>query len=117
MADTRDSLVKSQINVRRSQRVVARIRVSLRRQEELQAEVGYTLVVNAHGALVSVPMQAEADEIFIVKNISSREEMGARVVSVSKAANGNEFAIEFAQPAPRFWHIDFPPADWKLPKD
>jgi hypothetical protein len=35
----------------------------------------------------------------------------------SRSASQNEVAIEFTEPAPRFWHIDFPPDDWKLIQD
>ena len=34
-----------------------------------------------------------------------------------EGASRSEVAIEFTETAPRFWHIDFPPADWKLLED
>jgi hypothetical protein len=30
-----------------------------------------------------------------------------------KQANKAEVGVAFAHPAPHFWHIDFPPGDWK----
>ena len=39
--------------------------------------------------------------------------VGLRQAQASK----NEVAIEFTKPSPRFWHIDFPPADWQLLQD
>ncbi len=61
--DPRNSLLKSEINARRSQRVVARIKIQVQRSvavaEKEVSEVSYTLVVNAHGALVSLTMDVE----------------------------------------------------------
>jgi hypothetical protein len=35
------------------------------------------------------------------------------VVSVKKELTGPpKVAVEFTQPAPGFWHLAFPPADW-----
>jgi hypothetical protein len=48
----------------------------------------------------------------------SRERKQIRVVRIDeKHASKRAVAIEFTSPAPRFWHIDFPPADWKLLED
>jgi hypothetical protein len=32
----------------------------------------------------------------------------------SKSDGKTEVGIEFLEPAPRFWHIAFPPEDWNL---
>jgi|HubBroStandDraft_1064217.scaffolds.fasta_scaffold354678_2 hypothetical protein len=118
MVDHRSTLLKSELNTRRSQRVAARIRVQVQRRAEdkgLLSEVGHTLVVNAHGALVSLAMRVQANELLVLKNVTSGEEMSSRVIRVGEQiANYSEVALEFTQPAPRFWHIDFPPADWKV---
>jgi hypothetical protein len=100
--------------------VATRIRVQVQRRtdkEGLLSELSYTLVVNAHGALVAFAMDVEPKELLVVKNVVSGEEMDSRVVSVGEeAANLKEVAIEFTAPAPYFWHIDFPPTDWKPPQ-
>jgi translation initiation factor 6 (eIF-6) len=118
MADYRSALLKSELNTRRSQRVAARIRVEVQRRAEDKgplSEIGHTLVVNAHGALVSLAMKVQANDLLMVKNVTSGEEMYSRVIRVGEvAANHSEVALEFTEPAPRFWHIDFPPADWKV---
>jgi len=109
----------SPANARRSQRVVARIRVQVKRQTDsdgLMSEVSHTLVVNAHGALIVLAMKVQPNELLAIRNWNTAEERQSRVVRVgeAEAASQNEIAIEFTEPAPRFWHIDFPPADWKL---
>jgi len=110
------------INARRSQRVAARIRVQVRRRtdgDSFMSEVSYTLVVNAHGALIALTMKVQANELLAIKNMNSAEERQSRVVRVvqEEKASQSEVAIEFTEPASHFWHIDFPPADWKLLED
>ena len=109
------------VNSRRSQRVVARIRVKVLRQEDagdIMSEDTHTVVVNAHGALLSLAMLVLPGESLTLENSMSRERKQIRVVRVGeKQASKHEVAIEFTTPTPRFWHIDFPPADWKLLQD
>src|SRR5579862_6048824 len=113
MPDPRKTPSRALINTRRSQRVVARIRVQVRKQtggDGFMSEVGHTLVVNAHGALIRLAMKVQANELLAIKHMASREERHGRVVRIGKeAASQNEVAIEFTEPAPHFWHIDFPP--------
>jgi hypothetical protein len=117
MLDPRTAPSKALINTRRSQRVVARIRVQVQRQTDadgFMSEVSHTLVVNAHGALIRLLMKVQASEPLAIKHLGSGEETQSRVVRVgAEAVSQNDVAIEFIEPAPRFWHIDFPPADWK----
>jgi hypothetical protein len=44
----------------------------------------------------------------------SREEKQIRVVRVTEEEPIAlpKVAVAFTAPAPHFWHIDFPPADW-----
>jgi len=103
-------------NARRSQRVAARIRVTVtRRGGEVStlSEDTYTLVVSAHGGLIVLAMDIKPGEILALRNVLSLEEQIVRVVRVSeKEESGSPVAIEFTNPAPHFWQIDFPPADW-----
>ena len=121
MPDPRTTSPRALINTRRSQRVVARIRVQVRRPTDgdgFMSEVSHTLVVNAHGALIRLVMKVQASELLAIKHLGSGEEKHSRVVGVgAEAASQNAVAIEFIEPAPRFWHIDFPPTDWKLLED
>lgn len=110
-----------QTNRRRSQRVVARIRIKVLRRESADStfsEDTQTLSVNAHGALLALAMSVHPGEALTLKNSVSSEEKLVRVVRVSNAPTSpKEVAVEFASPAPRFWHIDFPPPDWKALQD
>jgi|ERR1700681_2500966 hypothetical protein len=109
------------VDTRRSQRAVARIRVLVRRGADvdgLMSEVGHTIVVSAHGALIALAMKVQPGEQLLVRNGNSGEEQESRVVSVGEEhGNQNQVSIEFTKPVPQFWHIDFPPADWNSVQD
>ena len=117
MSDSRITQLKTTIDARGSQRVVARIRVEVRRKTDgdgFMSEKSHTLVVNAHGALIHLVMKVEPNELLAIKHMMSGEVRHSRVVRVSKeVGHQNEVAVEFTEPAPHFWHIDFPPDDWK----
>jgi hypothetical protein len=105
-------------NVRRSQRVAARIRVSVVRNHagrDTISEDTYTFVVNAHGALLPLAMIVRPGDALILKHLMSKEEKQIRVVSVTEeeAVALPKVSVAFTSPAPHFWHIDFPPADWE----
>jgi len=50
-----------------------------------------------------------------LKHLMSREEKPIRVVRLTEEEPIAlpRVAVEFTSPAPHFWHIDFPPADWE----
>jgi hypothetical protein len=49
----------------------------------------------------------------LMQNTESREQQECRLVSVKKELLGPpKVAVEFTRPAPGFWHLAFPPADW-----
>jgi hypothetical protein len=103
-------------NVRRSQRVLLSVPVEVYLQAENASlsEEGHTLVVNAHGGLVKLAMKVQPGQTLVLKNRESGEQQECRVVHMEKGlANTNEVGILFAQPAPHFWGVDFPPVDWK----
>jgi hypothetical protein len=62
-------------------------------------------------------MKVQPGELLAIKNLMSGEEKHGRVIRVSKEdPKQHQVAIEFAEPAPHFWHIAFPPEDWTLYK-
>jgi PilZ domain len=72
-----------------------------------------TIVVSAHGALMSLTDMVAPRQRLLVQNPNSGEHLECRVVSVKKELIGSpKVAVEFTRPAPSFWHIAFPPADW-----
>ena len=71
------------------------------------------LVVSAHGALVALKGMVAPKQRLLLQNTASGEQQECRVVSVNKDMTGPPtVAVEFAKPAPSFWRIAFPPADW-----
>jgi hypothetical protein len=77
----------------------------------------HTEVVNAHGGLLKLRMELKAGQPFVLINEKSKAQQGCRVVRVETSPAGQSaLAFEFDQPAPQFWPIVFPPADWaRLP--
>jgi hypothetical protein len=106
-------------NRRRSERVMLRMGVLVvaedeeRKQIQEQAE---TQVVNAHGGLLKMKQHLHVGQSFLLSNPRNSMEMSCRVVRTED--EGMEFykvAFEFDRPAPHFWSIVFPPADWIAP--
>jgi hypothetical protein len=106
------------INRRRSERVTLRVPVIVKtktRQGASVQEETYTAVVNAHGGLMKVKMELQAGQPIILVNAQTKMEQSCRVVRVENPpTSGSSFgvAFEFDKPAPHFWPITFPPADW-----
>lgn len=103
-------------NRRRSERVILRIAVVVLAEDEdrkpLQ-EHAETQVVNAHGGLLQMRSHLHVGQSFLLNNSQNKMEISCRVVRVEE--QGMEFyniAFEFDRPAPNFWPIVFPPADW-----
>ena len=72
-----------------------------------------TLVINAHGALIALADKVAPKERLLVQNIDTGEQQECRVVYVEKELTGpTKVAVQFTQPAPSFWRIAYPPADW-----
>jgi hypothetical protein len=121
-ASSSEGLIESEVspfqtNRRRSQRVVARIRIKVIRREGadfILSEDTQTLVVSAHGALLVLAMIVQPGEALLLKNSMSNEEQQVRVIRVGeKQTPPKEVAVEFTSPGPHFWHIDFPPIEWE----
>lgn len=101
---------------RRSQRVVLRVSVKLHVAIEGKPETipAFTANVNVHGALLLCPENFAAGQRFVLEHGMSRERIGCRVTRKPQAGHGGfQVPVEFDQTAPGFWHITFPPIDWK----
>ena len=103
-------------NRRRSERVMLQVpvvvQVKTRDGKEVREET-QTVVVNAHGGLLKLRMEVKAGQPILLINEKSKVQQGCRVVRVETSAAGlSAVAFEFDQPAPHFWPIVFPPADW-----
>ena len=77
-----------------------------------------TLVVNAHGALISLAAQVAAGQPITVANKATQKAQACRIVYLSNAQAGKtQMGIEFEKPSAGFWQIDFPPEDWVVPEN
>jgi PilZ domain len=103
-------------NRRRSERVMLQIPVVVRttaRDGKKVEEETHTSVVNAHGGLIKLRMEIKAGQPILLINAKTKMEQSCRVVRVETSVGGQSaVAFEFDQPAPQFWPIVFPPADW-----
>jgi hypothetical protein len=104
-------------NRRRSQRVLLRLPVTITIREPGAPPVSeetITLVVNAHGALIHLKLKTSVGQFVAIKNLGTGEEHVGRVVRTKLVdEEKSEVALEFMTPAPKFWSISFPPADWE----
>jgi len=106
---------------RRSMRVLLSVPIHVngkdRKNREFDEE-SRTLVVNAHGALISLAAAVIAGQQITVANEATQQASDCRVVYLGSGASGKvQMGIEFVKPSPRFWQIDFPPDDWVVPED
>jgi hypothetical protein len=77
-----------------------------------------TLVVNAHGALISLAAKVLAGQEVTLSNSSTQSSIGCRIVYLGNPTSGKvQMGIEFLKPCPSFWQIDFPPDDWVVPEN
>ena len=116
MDDEKLTNTKRWLKKRRSQRIQLNVPVVVYRasgESPQFYENAQTLVVSAHGALMALTEMVAPRQRLLVQNPHSGEHLECRVVSVKKELIGPpKVAVEFMRPAPRFWHIAFPPADW-----
>jgi hypothetical protein len=101
---------------RRSQRILLDVPLIVRGilgdQSSFQEET-FTVTVSAHGALFMLAAKVRLGEKLVLTNTQNGEERDGRVAYIgSEYAGLAQVAIEFARPAPEFWPIDTPPADW-----
>src|SRR5712692_7971239 len=116
MFDQRQTNTGRWARMRRSQRVEVSVPVVVYRpprQGPQFYESTQTLVVSTHGALMPLTGTVAPKQRLLVQNTGSGEQQESRVVYVKKEPTGPPMvAVEFSRPAPSFWHIAFPPADW-----
>lgn len=96
---------------RRSQRVFHKVKLQAqgRSQDGRKfREVCETLVVNAHGALLTLRHEVNSSEILVLVNPLTLEEQECRIVFLGGSGErGQRVGVEFLTPAPHFWGIDF----------
>ena len=102
-------------NRRRSQRVILSVPVSVTGTTPKGAfsEETTTLVVNAHGALITLRAKVAQGQQLELKSVSNPEPQACKVVYIGPTVQGQtQVGVEFTKPAPHFWHVAFPPENW-----
>ena len=102
-------------NRRRSQRVILSVPVSVSGDgpKGKFTEETKTLVVNAHGALITLAAKVSQGQQMELKSASNPEMQSCKVVYIGPAVQGQtQVGVEFTKPAPHFWHVAFPPENW-----
>ena len=106
---------------RRSMRVLLSVRIQVSGKtpdgNDFNEEAR-TLVVNAHGALISLAAHVAAGQTITIANKATRRSLECRVAYLGNPQAGKmQMGVEFVKPSPSFWQIDFPPDDWVVPED
>ena len=105
---------------RRSQRVLLRVHASVHvalKDKEVSYDVT-TVSVNNHGALVVMKQTLPADAQIVLEHGMTKERVGCKIARPAREMpEGFHIPLEFESPAPNFWGIAFPPADWRPPED
>ena len=106
---------KSEPERRRSQRVFLSVPVLVRGEAEGSptfVEETRTLVVSAHGALITLAKIVKVGEPLRLRNLKTMEERPCQVAHVGPILEGkNQIGVEFFEPSAHFWHIAFPPEE------
>ena len=101
---------------RRSQRLFLEVPLVIRGQSADQKtfqEENFTLSVNAHGALLMLETKVALGQKLLVMNPKNWHECEATVAYIGPPYAGlANVGIEFTRPAPEFWSLSYPPADW-----
>ena len=102
-------------NRRRSQRVILSVPISVTGDgpKGKFTEETKTLVVNEHGALITLAAKVMQGQPLELKSPTNPEEQSCKVVYIGPTVQGQtQVGIEFMKPAPHFWHVSFPPENW-----
>jgi hypothetical protein len=103
-------------NKRRSARVVIDIPVTVFGQDsdgKIFGEITKTLTVSAHGCLVRVNTVIDPQKPALLVNTKTGAEIQCRIAYRKEIEPGlHEIGLDFEQPVPRFWGVNFPPEDW-----
>jgi len=71
-------------------------------------ETCQTLVVSAHGGLLTLKHEVDHGELLTITNPETQEEVECRIVFLGDLCQGGQrVGIEFLTPAPHFWGLEF----------
>lgn len=101
---------------RRGQRVLLRIPASIHvaLQGKTMTFDVTTLSVNPCGALVVMQNRLPPETRLVLEHKGTKERIACKVARAPREMReGFHVPLEFDSPAPDFWKIAFPPADWR----
>lgn len=101
---------------RRSQRVMLRVPVKVHVTLAGKPVIieAYTLAVNSHGAMLCLIQNMDVNTRMEVEHKGTKERRWGRVTRQPQTSpEGYLVPVEFDNPSGDFWHVSFPPADWK----
>lgn len=102
-------------NRRRAQRVIISIPVQISGRDVTHAfsQSTSTVTVSPNGCLVLLDIPVvRSQELFISLPGTLQKVLGTVAYISQDAAKIREVGIEFLEPTPTFWRINFPPEDW-----
>jgi hypothetical protein len=105
---------------RRGQRVFLRVRANI--HVALQGKPvtfdATTVSVNHNGALLLLKQSLPFQTRLVLEHAGTKERVACKVIrSAQPMPEGFHTPVEFETAAPNFWHIAFPPPDWRPPDD
>jgi hypothetical protein len=105
---------------RRGQRVFLRVRANI--HVALQGKPvtfdATTVSVNHNGALLVLKQSLPFQTKLVLEHAGTKERVACKVIrSAQPMPEGFHTPVEFETAAPNFWHIAFPPPDWRPPDD
>ncbi len=79
--------------------------------QTIQAE---TVAVNDHGAMLLCSRNLSPDLKMEIQNDRTGQRLPCRITRTPRDTPGGYLIpLEFDAPTPGFWHISFPPANWR----
>jgi hypothetical protein len=105
---------------RRGQRVFLRVRASIHVALQGKAVTfdAATVSVNHNGALLVLKQSLPFQTRLVLEHAGTKERVPCKVIrSAQSMPEGFHTPVEFETAAPNFWHIAFPPPDWRPPDD
>ena len=101
---------------RRSSRVFKRLRMQVSGKDKSGRkfrEASETIVISAHGGLFYLMHEVKPEEMLVLANPLTQEEMESRVVYLGESCEkGQRVGVEFLSPSPHFWGVEFAQPDW-----
>lgn len=102
--------------LRRSKRVILDVPLVIRGKREDQCpfrEETFTITINAHGGLLVLENRVALGQKIVLMNPKNWDEREATIAFLGPPYAGlATVGVEFARPAPEFWALSAPPADW-----